>query len=1135
MRSQYRSPLAAAAIAMVVLDGGVPLNRHDAGVLAQSAAPIAPNFVDAIVIAGLDTPTAVRFSSDGRIFVAEKSGIIKVFDSLSDPSVTIFADLRTSVHNYWDRGLLGLEIDPGFPVNPYVYVLYARDAAIGGTAPRWGTAGATSDGCPDPPGGTTNGCAISGRLSRLQAAGNVMTGSERVLLDGWFQQFPSHSVGSLAFGRDGALYVSGGDGASWQFADYGQAGNPAGDPPVAAGGVQTAPGAQGGALRAQDLRTNGDPAGFNGTVLRINPATGAALPDNPLVAHADANARRIIAYGLRNPFRMTARPGTDEIWIGDVGWRTWEEINRVVDPTAGALNFGWPCYEGSGRQSAYDAANLTVCEDLYAEPGGMTPPFFSYREGTAVVAGEACAVGNSSLSGVAFYEGGAYPAEYKGALFFADYSRQCIWVMFPGANGVPDPARRATFLTGAFPVDLQTGPGGDLFYVDIVGGTIRRVSYHGGANKPPVAVAAAVPASGPVPLSVAFDATPSTDPEGTALRYEWDLDGNGTFAESTSSRPTRIYAAAGLYTVRVRVTDAGGASSVATVRVTAGNSAPRAIIDTPAATLTWRVGQSVAFTGHAIDPEQGTLAPAALTWTWVMQHCAAASSCHEHTIQQFAGTDRGTFVAPDHEYPSHLELRLVARDAGGLIHTASVRLNPQSVVQRIESVPSGLLVAFGSESIRTPATRTVIVNSATSVSAPSPQALAGVSYAFSSWSDGGAATHAVRAAATSTTYTARFAATSISAPLEDIVMYAADVVPRGGWRVVKDATAAGGARLEHPNAGAAKLTTALAAPAHYFELSFTAYAGRPYHLWIRGRAQGDAYANDSVFVQFSGSVTASGAAHHRIGTTSAAAVSLEDCGGCGLLGWGWQDNAYGAVASPVYFAATGRQTLRIQTREDGVSLDQIVLSAKQYLTLSPGKPKSDVVILKRSSSSGEIVLHAAASVAAGAWRRIADTTASGGVRLEHANAGAAKLTTALAAPANYIELTFTAQAGRPYHIWLRGRAQNNAYANDSVFVQFSGSVTAAGAAHYRIGSTSAAAVSIEDCGGCGLSGWGWQDNAYGALGTPIYFAASGRQTIRIQTREDGIALDQIVLSAAAYTKTAPGATRNDAVIMARTQ
>ena len=290
----------------------------------QTLAAVQPGFQESIVFSGLTNPTALRFSPDGRIFIAEKSGLIKVFDSLTDPSPTVFADLRTNVHNFWDRGLLGLALHPNFPATPYVYVLYTYDGVIGGPAPRWGTAGATSDSCPTPPGATSDGCVVSGRLSRLQASGNVMTGSEKVLVHDWCQQYPSHSIGTLAFGTDGALYASAGEGASFTFTDYGQEGsppNPCGDPPVPVGGSQTAPSAQGGALRSQDLRTSGDPVTLDGTIIRINPDTGAAMPNNPLIGNSDPNARRIIAYGLRNPFRFAIRPGTNELWIGDVGWR----------------------------------------------------------------------------------------------------------------------------------------------------------------------------------------------------------------------------------------------------------------------------------------------------------------------------------------------------------------------------------------------------------------------------------------------------------------------------------------------------------------------------------------------------------------------------------------------------------------------------------------------------------------------------------------------------------------------------------------------------------------------------------------------------------------------------------------------
>src|SRR5206468_9663651 len=117
----------------------------------------------------------------------------------------------------------------------------------------------------------------------------------------------------------------------------------------------TGPASKGGALRAQYLRIGDNPVTLDGSVIRVDPDTGAALPDNPMFGSPDPNARRIVAYGFRNPFRLTTRPGTREIWVADVGAYTWEEINRIVDPTALVQDFGWPCYEGPYIQTAFQA------------------------------------------------------------------------------------------------------------------------------------------------------------------------------------------------------------------------------------------------------------------------------------------------------------------------------------------------------------------------------------------------------------------------------------------------------------------------------------------------------------------------------------------------------------------------------------------------------------------------------------------------------------------------------------------------------------------------------------------------------------------------------------------------------------
>jgi glucose/arabinose dehydrogenase/PKD repeat protein len=728
------------------------------------AAPL-PGFQEETIFTGLSNPTVVRFSPDGRVFVAEKRGMIKVFDSMSDTTPTTFADLRGKVHNFWDRGLLGMALAPNFPTDPYVYVLYTYDAAIGGTAPRWGTSGGDSDPCPTPPGPTADGCVVSGRLSRLQAAGNTMTGPEDVLIEDWCQQYPSHSIGTVEFGRDGALYASGGDGASFNFVDYGQDGAPV-NPCIDPGGIApTPPTAEGGALRSQDLLTSAndptmDPVTLDGTVIRVDPATGAGLSDNPLAGSDDPNARRIVAHGFRNPFRFTTRPGTSELWIGDVGWNDWEEINRLTNMTSSPVkNFGWPCYEGAGRQAGYDGANLSVCENLYAAgPQAVTAPYHAYRHSDRVVPNETCPTGSSSVAGLDFQFAATehpYPTEYDDALFFADYSRDCIWVMLKGADGHPAPGQIRTFAAGAAnPVNLETGPGGNLFYVDFDGGTIRRITY-ASANQPPVAVATATPTTGPAPLTVTFDGSASNDPDpGQTLTYAWDLDGDNAFDDSTAIQPTYTYTTIGSYNARLRVTDSDGAAAIASVTITVGNTAPTASINAPAAGTTWRVGDVITFSGSATDAQQGSLPASSLSWELILQHCP--SNCHSHPLQTFAGVAGGSFVAPDHEYPSYFELRLTATDSGGLTDTKTLRLDPRTVNLTFQTNPGGLTLVVGGTASKASFTRTVIVGSTNTISAASPQNKGNKPYVFVSWSDGGAQAHSIVAPPVATTYTARF-------------------------------------------------------------------------------------------------------------------------------------------------------------------------------------------------------------------------------------------------------------------------------------------------------------------------------------------------------------------------------------------
>jgi phosphatidylserine/phosphatidylglycerophosphate/cardiolipin synthase-like enzyme len=186
-----------------------------------------------------------------------------------------------------------------------------------------------------------------------------------------------------------------------------------------------------------------------------------------------------------------------------------------------------------------------------------------------------------------------------------------------------------------------------------------------------------------------------------------------------------------------------------------------------------------------------------------------------------------------------------------------------------------------------------------------------------------------------------------------------------------------------------------------------------------------------------------------------------------------------------------------------------------------------------TTTAKEVVLYASdVTRLAGAWSKVADGSAAGGQAVRNADAAAAALSAPLASPSNFIEATFNAVAGVRYRVWLRMRAKDNSKWNDSVFVQFSGSVNSGGAAIYRTGTTAGLTVNLWTCADCQSIGWGWQNRAYWLGDTgDVWFQTTGTQTIRIQVREDGADIDQIVISPSKYVNSPPGPTSNDTTIV----
>jgi hypothetical protein len=197
------------------------------------------------------------------------------------------------------------------------------------------------------------------------------------------------------------------------------------------------------------------------------------------------------------------------------------------------------------------------------------------------------------------------------------------------------------------------------------------------------------------------------------------------------------------------------------------------------------------------------------------------------------------------------------------------------------------------------------------------------------------------------------------------------------------------------------------------------------------------------------------------------------------------------------------------------------LQCERSSAQSPGTGLADIILTAAEATD----IH-------GHWSRAADPAAARSQVLASADTGWSNTAAALGAPAHYVDFTFTAAANTPYRVWLRLRAPGGSKYNDSVFVQFSNAADLSGKPRYRIGAADSLVVNLQSCNGCALDGWGWINGAYWlAQPTTLVFTTSESQTLRVQTREDGVELDQIVLSPAAYLNAAPGPVTGDTTVL----
>ena len=564
----------------------------------------------------------MAWAPDGRLFIWEKNGVVRVIKN-GQLLPTPFIDLSAKVNTFDDRGFWGLAFDPNFAQNGYVYLSYTYENAG------------------DP---NSNGARTS-RLTRVTASGDMAVPGSEVTILGSLGTPPcsqygpnadciaadsgSHTLGQLHFAADGTLFVGVGDGADAAFADSLS-------------------------LRAQDLNSP------NGKILRIN-TDGSAPPDNPYYDGTNSWRSRIWLYGVRNPFGFTFEPTTQELFFGDVGWNTWEEI----DHGGRAQNFGWPCFEGNLAQSTYQANFPSVCSQV--PQSSVTPPFFTYDHNS----------GSAAIGGP-FYTGSLYPQQFQGNFFFGDYSGNFIKRIV--LDDQHKPVSVQPFATNVHaPVSMSVGPDGMIYYLSFTDGELRRIRYNG-----PVADAAATPRYGYSPLNVSFSSAGSVNPGGGSLTYLWDF---GDGVTSNAANPTHTYTSSTVKTfaAKLTVTNGAGLSSTAPAPVTVGSVLPTPAIDLPADGTSVRPGQTINYHGSATDPEDGNLTGSALQWTVLLHH-----NTHVHTFVGGSGSS-GSFVAENHGPIGTFsyEVILTATDSSGLKTSTSVNI-PVVADTSPPSAPPGL-------------------------------------------------------------------------------------------------------------------------------------------------------------------------------------------------------------------------------------------------------------------------------------------------------------------------------------------------------------------------------------------------------------------------------------------------------------
>ena len=691
------------------------------------AAPDPPaGFAVEDVLVDIDQPIAMRFMPDGRLLLVQKKGLIQIGDVLSQNIVfDDYANLASLEHSLGlnfsnERGVLDIALDPNFPTEPYLYVLY--------------TPFDTPDGARLTVSRFTHVENSGGTTSRLD-----LSDTSEVIL--WQDTDPydscCHFGGGIDFGPDGNLWFTTGDHFQGSYA-------------------------------ASITRAGGG-------VHRIH-KDGTIPLDNPFNDGAGPNVDSLIAFGLRNPFRARWDFTSNTLFVAEVGGNTqteaWEDLHvirydpdsdRLIDDDFGqpedngsfdGINFGWPTVEGLPPFNDFPSASISE----------VGVPLFSYQHGGDTAA----------INGGVIYRGDRFPEEYQGAYFYADSTRDFVrYLKFnPDGSLLANPTPEATNLlnpdTLSFPFDLspqgrivaiEEGPDGALYYVSFtdaggafgqsnpaVLGALRRYVFDGGNTRPEVQSFIATPPNGvAAPLNVAFDMAFS-DVDESDLNWQLDFgDGSpvqsGSITNLTPFSVSHSFQLKGEYLVRLTISD-GSLGASATLTVTVGEAPTFTLVDssndnpeTPAGLF--RFGDTYTFVAAAEDSEGSALPASAFSWS---SEFVRPGNIHpvEGPVDGITSYD---FEIPNQGQgfsgPVFYRIFVTATDSFGIQTTESFEIHPQKSEIFFDTDPSGLVVQVdGNTANTTPFTLDTLVNFAHTITVTQDVVIGEEAYRFNGYSNG---------------------------------------------------------------------------------------------------------------------------------------------------------------------------------------------------------------------------------------------------------------------------------------------------------------------------------------------------------------------------------------------------------------